>query len=257
MTVSQTLASTAVPIVLRLVLGVTFLWAGLGKAFDTAVFEPEQAATLAENELIEMPTQGSDDRLDGGRVRARRVFGISLMLLNGAGGGSTAPQAPLVSADDNAESPMTDTGFEGIEGVTVEVEADQAETETRYSRTLVPSLFASGAMAAVFAWLACITEIVAGAALMLGILTRIAGFVLSVVMGTAAWLTTVGPSVIAGQAAFGFLPAGNLWDPAVLSVFLWQTALLGMCLCLVMTGAGPLSLDRVLFVNRRAISEDD
>jgi uncharacterized membrane protein YphA (DoxX/SURF4 family) len=97
------------------------------------------------------------------------------------------------------------------------------------------------------AWVAALTELLAGIAVLVGWFTRSGAVVLGGVMLTAMWLTQIGPAVQTGQAALGFIPAvGAWWDPKAYAALLWQVSLLAGCLALAFAGSGAWSLGRFL-----------
>lgn len=98
------------------------------------------------------------------------------------------------------------------------------------------------------AWMAAMTELVAGALLAIGLFSRLWGFALACVMGVAFYLTSW-PALV----AVGFRPLAM--DPAQFSTTMLQSALFVLSFGVFLTGAGPLSLDRLLFGGRTEIVE--
>jgi putative oxidoreductase len=90
-------------------------------------------------------------------------------------------------------------------------------------------------MPGVMAWVAALAECGGGILLLLGLGTRLAALghigVMLVAITQVHWSQGFKVTVIDGK------PGG----------FEWQTALLCMALCLLLRGAGPLSLDRLIF----------
>ncbi|MDX9911686.1 MAG: DoxX family membrane protein [Phycisphaerales bacterium] len=97
------------------------------------------------------------------------------------------------------------------------------------------------------AWAAALTEVFAGAAVLVGLLTRFAGLALVFVMLTAIWLTTSGPAWQAGTARLGFIPGHDPFDGQAWTTPLMQLICLAMSLSVFLTGAGALSFDNMLF----------
>ncbi|MEM7622598.1 MAG: DoxX family membrane protein [Planctomycetota bacterium] len=120
-----------------------------------------------------------------------------------------------------------------------------------------PAWAADGNTPVIIAWVAAITELLVGVFLLLGFLSRCNGFTVAVIMGTAMWLTEIGPAIQSGGALYGFLPSGRVWyEPAAWMQLLWQLAILMMGLSLTFSGGGTLALDRALFKRRDDDDED-
>lgn len=121
-----------------------------------------------------------------------------------------------------------------------------------------PAAWSNGRWPVYFAHLAAWTELVCGALVLVGFLTRLAAFGLACVMLNAIWLTSIGPVVLgpSGTASlWGFLPPINNFEMGPWSTFLLQWALCMAALALVFSRAGWLSLDGLVF--GRQPSEDD
>ena len=92
------------------------------------------------------------------------------------------------------------------------------------------------------------TELGAGRLVLFGCCTRLAALSLTGTIAGAMWLTQIGPVIQDGTAMYGFLPPHKPWyDPGLWAPPLWQLALLGTGLALFFTGAGAVSVDRLLF----------
>ncbi len=113
----------------------------------------------------------------------------------------------------------------------------------------MPSWMGSGKMPVYAAWATAITEIAAGVFLLVGLLTRLSALSLTIVMLVAIWTTNIGPAALQSSDAFlGFIPhAADPWDPAAYSTLLWQFSIIIMSLSVFLLGAGPLSMDRLIF----------
>lgn len=221
------------PFILRLVLALTFIWAGAGKLLPVHQFTSEQAAALANMGAIEAPTVAPVNPIppadpatvtdatrkylpeqfpDG--APARRVLGLALML-------------------DRAAHP----GFND-DGVV--------------PQPIWPPELAKGRWPVYLAYAVSITELVGGMALLLGLFTRLSALGLVFVMLGAIWLDQIGPAIQWGNTLFGFLPAYGAFDVDVVGKpvwmpLLWQLALLGMSGAVFFLGAGAFSLDRIIF----------
>lgn len=96
------------------------------------------------------------------------------------------------------------------------------------------------------AWAATLTEIIAGALLVLGLFTRLSALGLASTMAVAMWLTEIGPAIQSGTAQLGFLPGYAMMDPAWQHIML-QFSLFAAAMALVFLGAGAASLDAAIF----------
>lgn len=248
---------TIAPLLLRLCLGTTMLWAGLGKIIPTMPVQGEQAATLARLGVIERPVtetpQGQEPTAAEfpGERQVRRVYGITLMLAKQAD-----PSTPAADAPPTPETPATtptpppanapatpdEPGIEPIAG---------AGTSSPLVTRLWPQFLSTGRWPVYCAWAAALTQTIGGTLVLVGLLTRFSGFALAGVMGTGMWLTQIGPAMKSGNAALGFLPNHGAWDlvngQAAFATLLWQFSLLSMALALLFMGAGRASIDRALF----------
>lgn len=100
------------------------------------------------------------------------------------------------------------------------------------------------------AWLAAMTELVAGALLAIGLFSRLWGFALAVVMGVAFYLTSW-PAL--GAAHFSLFKLFE--NPMAMSTLEIQSALFVLAFGIFLTGPGPISLDRLLFGGRTEVVE--
>lgn len=108
------------------------------------------------------------------------------------------------------------------------------------------------------AWLAALTECVAGACVLIGLLTRFSALTLAGVMGVVMWLTAIGPVVLQGApSTLGFLPQIVFTGEEAMASFmkwkdlLWQFALFMIALAVAIGGSGPAALDRLIFGSSR------
>lgn len=232
MRTADSLAISVPPLLLRLVLAITFTWAGLGKIAGTMEVSPADAAILAQMKVTPAatpaptPTDPLAAATPGDAAepaatpavapatpgRVGRVNGIAILLHRSANPASTT--AP----DGTVTTPMP----------------------------LWPAWAASGSLPVALAWTVAITELLAGLFLLIGFLTRFAGLAVAGVMAGAIWLTQVGPAVQSGKTLLGFLPVVEPWYEIGWMPLMWQTALLFMGLALVFSGGGALSIDRAV-----------
>lgn len=266
----DSLAINISPICLRLVLGVTFLWAGYGKVFVEAPYTAEQIATLDAMSAPAIPDEPSTEVIENA-VPETDPDPSDIAI----------PEAPIPdpdagSADDDADTGTTAfIGEQGFRVITVqdEGEYDDAEAPDMTERKkvyylalmlegaatpdengdrMLPRFIGQGEWPIRFAWLAAFTELVGGAFILFGFLTRLSAVGIASTMLMALWMTNIGPVVMLGApSSLGFLPDVNDFAVDAWRGMLWQFSLLGASIAVLLAGPGSLSADRVL-LGRRA-----
>ena len=232
-------SSNLAPLMLRLALGLTFLWAGLGKfnAYDDV--KGEQAARLANIGALELPKPAGEPKGD----HAGPESGTP-PVTPGANPAAPAPKL-MYGASDFPETVRVRRMHTSVTLRILEA-AEPKEAEPGQQPRKIWPAFASGSKAVLLAWIVSITDIAGGVCLLLGLLTRLWAIVLAGHMAVGMWLLFIGPAWQSGNAVLGFLPRHDLWDNAFWMYPLWILALLAMNLALVFLGAGSVSLDRPL-----------
>jgi len=238
MTFSQYAGIAIVPTLARLVLAAMFLFAGYNKLFTRSDFEATADEKGAANKLHE--------------------WGVDLTP-------KVAPPTPttlrmgqwsVIHASYRVESPQ-DTQSEPQPQSPPAAEqtppAPSTQAPSNATPTLAPGTYTAPTLytlaimldshqwyyPVVQAWLAALTEFVGGGMLLIGLFSRIWGLALAGVMGVAFYLT----SLPALQKAPSILELGHMES----STLFLQSALFVLALGVALTGAGPLSLDRLLF----------
>jgi putative oxidoreductase len=112
--------------------------------------------------------------------------------------------------------------------------ASWALKEWRNPKDLMPESLQSAAAQYAVAW----GEVLGGAALLLGLLTRLSGLGLIIIQLGAIYTVTA-------ARGFSFAQGGG---------YEYNVALIGMCLALALSGAGPFSLDHCLREMRKKSS---
>lgn len=234
--VRQGQSSKIAPLLLRLVLGLTFLWAGLGKfnAYDTV--KGEQAARLANVGALDLPKSAPEPKGDHAGPES---------------GGQPVPPTAVTTPKlmySAADFPEPVRARRMHTSVTLRIleAAEPKEIQPGQAPRSIWPAFAAGSNAPIFAWVVAITDIAGGVCLLLGLLTRLWAVVLAGHMAVGLWLVLIGPAWRAGDALLGFLPRHDPWDIAFWMNPMWILALLSMNLALVFLGAGSISLDRPL-----------
>lgn len=264
----DSLALHTCPLLMRVALGATFIWAGLPK-FEIVEFTGESAATLIE-------------------------LGIGKQVSQGAAGNSVAvpaeaaPAAPSSQPADEpaeeAESPEGDGDAlqpaEGDRPVSDEIAQDGPSGEGERTRrdeveTAGQINAASEGVSQVvkarqgegiaimlhnvghpyprlFAWVAMITEAAGGALLIIGLFSRVWGLGLAVAMVYAFAFTSL-PAIqqqmdpAATNRVFAFVAGFKALDPQAQMGAFYQFILFVASWCIFIGGPGAASLDRLIF----------
>lgn len=251
------------PLFLRLVLAVTFLWAGFGKVLQSMPVRGEPAAILANmgvgsvisaakspSESVTPPTTSTPAPASSNNVsstsretedNAKKPAANETTVVNGS--------RTFTAADFPDEVRVM--RLNGL-ALLLHKSAHPPEVDGKAKMPLWPASLATDSIPLYFAWAAAITEIVGGLFVLVGLLTRVSALALAGTMLTAMWLTELGPAIQAGDTFMGLLPAYGAYAVDEVGKFkfmtlLWQFALLGCGMALVFAGPGYLSFDRALF----------
>lgn len=215
------MALSVAPIVLRVMIGVAFLWIGVGRLLDTVPVGGEDAAILSELGVVgaasgaRLASAESADPGDAGTgatlgsVETRRLYQDALMIYHAAN----------PKPDESGKRPVSTW----------------------------PGALAGGNAPVVLSWVGAMTAIVGGGLVLLGLLTRLWAVALFVLVLVTAWLTQLGPAIQSGDTRLGVLPDRPLLDPSNGQELLWQFTLLMGVLTLGLAGSGALALDRAIF----------
>jgi uncharacterized membrane protein YphA (DoxX/SURF4 family) len=240
MTFSQFAGTAIVPTLSRMVLAVVFISAGADKLFRSGVFTAAEAERLralgVTVEPIEPVSQGplaapaivlaayrqdepQDERKDA-EPPAEEDRGEIVV----------PPAEPPVRGADTGADTVTVTAL--------------YRAENWHHVTLLAD--GAGVPQARFAGLAAgVTEILGGSFMLTGFMARLWGLALAVVMGVAFWLVSIRIAGVHAMSPFEFVQEQGRFNGAAT-----QLALLVLALGVCLAGAGPASLDRLLF--RRA-----
>lgn len=258
------------PIPIRLLLAVTFIWAGAGKFFAQDEYVGERAYALYEMGVIPgpagtvtdpAPEEPADEGGDEGAGEADPAGGTG-----GQIGLAYSGTVRLVAQDEAATTYTVADFDEPIEkmrvlGVAVQLYQGAHpgfEEGTSTPRRVIVPQWAAGSKTPVYlAYAVGVTELIGGALVLVGLLTRLSALGLVGTMAGAMWLTIFGPAMQSGNALLGFLPNQSVFPIEDWSVPLWLFALIAASASLVLTGAGSLSLHGFLFGSRAEDDEDD
>lgn len=335
MSTRDRIALSVPPLLLRLVLAVTFLWAGLGKALTFDSVSPGGAATLASMGVavnnsgppVIVPSPTLPASGGGGAMLFRPPLGIQGAGFQNGGAGSggagnttppfpadgfsnkpkqdgkpestkpeqpasppasdpetkpknpfsvpapattppaaTPPPAPVTSAPAVTTGPIkTAADFPnpepvrrvyllalGIHGAAnppalpAGPSGEPAATKMR----LLPAEIGQGSRPVYMAFTIAAIEIIAGAMLLLGMLSRVWALAIAFVMMGAIWMTQIGPAMQSGDTFLGFLPNYPWGDPVKWKDLFWQLSLLASAMAVVFAGSGALAVDNAMFGKR-------
>ncbi|MEM7229837.1 MAG: DoxX family membrane protein [Planctomycetota bacterium] len=162
---------------------------------------------------------------------------------------TTSDGAPVDAADDaaDAETPIVldpDTMYtaRGLHNITLmchNVQQTRANPDDPAWDASIANIF--GKHASKMAWAAGLTELVGGVLLLLGLFTWLWGLGLASTMVVAFWMTSLPMIANIDGGIFGVAIPGQF------NTLYIQLAFFVMSFGLVFTGAGPISLDRVIF----------
>lgn len=225
LTLRQRLGLNAAPLVLRVVVGLIMLWAGLGKLAGSVGVSGPDALALANMGVIKEPARTNAD-------------------------GTSAKLTP-----EDFKEPREVLRLYRL-ALLLHVRANPGSDEAGKPRMILwPESLGRGDWPVRFAWAAAITEIVAGACLLLGLFTRWMAAAVVGVMLVATWLTEFGPALQSGKTVLGLFPEKQpFYDPAQWSTFMLQWCLIAMGVALACLGSGRLALDGAI---RRGEGDDD
>ncbi len=134
-----------------------------------------------------------------------------------------------------------------VYGLALSMHAGAIAPAEKPGMTLWPARLSTGSIPVYLAWSVALTELVGGAAIFVGLLTRLAALGQAGVMLGAMWLTQIGPAIQGGNALLGFLPNKPIFDVPSWMPLLWQFALLLMAVGLFFAGPGVAAMDNLLF----------
>lgn len=285
MTFRTSLAVNVAPLCLRLVLALTFIWAGFGKvAYRTTISDPAQIAKLVEwgqakpeSAALPAPPLENPETAPPTLDPEPAVIPDPEPEPDPVMAPPTDPEPPVTEPVEDDPKPITPVedetepedgaatpvSFRQVNPNSVEVKRVMGlallidasanpgvDDQGRSLRPLWPAALANGSIPVVTAWVAAILELVCGAAMLIGFFTRLAALPLAGTMLTAMWLTQIGPAIQRGDALYGFLPQG-VFDIGVggyvYADILWQFALMMVALAVFLMGPGFLSIDRLIF----------
>lgn len=158
----------------------------------------------------------------------------------------TQASAPRYTAADFSE-PVKVKRVHGITLMLVKAARPGVTADGKPTMAIWPAWASGDRWPVLLAWAATVTELVGGAFVLCGFLTRFWSLGLVSTMFVAMWLTHFGPAIQSGDAVWGFMPNQPRFSLVAWQVLLWQFMLAMGGLALFFVGPGALSLDRLLF----------
>jgi uncharacterized membrane protein YphA (DoxX/SURF4 family) len=258
-------SSLIAPIFIRLALGATLLWSGIGLVSAKVGVEGERAAALANMGVV--PVAGASAAPAAPKSEAKpepavekpvektpekpKDTGHEQPPLMQTAGPEAASPAKVYGAADFAE-PVEVARMHATTARAYEAAHPRARADGTAPRALWPVALTRDRWPVVVAWTVSLGMLVGGAMVMVGLFTRLAAAMASIALFVTLWLTMIVPAVHAGTAQWGFIPPGGAWElnaagESVHGAFMWLVLQLAGAVSLVFAGAGYLSLDRLLF----------
>ena len=260
MSTRDSFAVSVAPIFLRLLLGTTSIWPGLGKFMAEMPVKGDQAAALANmgvasvqakaNSAAPEPAKPAKDpaapkdapkdppkktKAEGPTESAVRLASFAVTPVQSSARTFTGADFP------------NDIQVARMYGIALAVQgAGKLPADSKAAFPLFPPQITEGQWPLYQAWAVALTELIGGFLVLTGLLTRFASFCIAGVMLGAIWLTEVGPAMQSGNALFFILPGnretfGGDWNTLII-----QCSMLAMALNLMFAGAGGLSMDRAI-----------
>lgn len=250
---------TLAPLPLRLVLGVTFIWAGWGKLEATIPVHGSDAQRLSAMGLLTPPTPPAPapTTAPGAPLPSTHAEPAT----SAPAAEPPAQPARVIAPGSTAEAFPDPVPARRLWGVALKVSkaaqpdapppGAQAPVSTRPPSTL-PGFLASSPWPKALAQLVLVIELVGGVFVLLGFLTRSSAASLAIVMLGAIWLDQLTPAIQAGTTVMGVLPAHDTFDIKAWTPLAWQAALCACATSLAIAGPGRLSIDLLRYAFAQA-----
>lgn len=231
------------PLFLRLTLGTTLLWTGMGGISATFTPSAAEVESLRGMGAIRESVPASDRPVTPAPARDSTPDTSK----PDSTGPLPAGSPPLVGLTTTTESEsMPRLYLLSLQSLAI------ASPHDSNARALWPKFAVTGEWPKFVAWTISVGSVVSGSMLIAGLFVRLCGLLGSLFVGIPLWLFLLAPAIQSGGAKFGFLPAVETWDldeagHFVHTSLMWSILQIGVCWSLLFSGAGFLSLDRALF----------
>lgn len=260
----DTLGLKLAPVMFRLALGATFIWAGHGKVLTKSTFTPDDLAALANMGVSAAvaaahPATGATTPVTPPAATPPKSGDPSAPLPEppAPSGGALAAASSVVGRHYSSVDFDSALNLAGLYRIALLIRSSAADPVAREDGRrpirLWPKAIGNGQWPARLAWAVALTELVGGALVLVGFLARIASLGLVGVMLGALWLATLGPAINAPKSFLIILPELSAFQA-------WQSFALQMCALacafgVATLGAGWLSVDAFVFGGSRSSSE--
>ncbi len=265
------------PLLLRLALAATFVWAGYGDLFRNRKFSPQDAAVLAELGVITPRTGGvvdpegldeSDPAMSEDEDNQVSAWGddFELVLVQDDPVEDEIESAADVADEvDEADEPASvvarnfsaadfPNGAEALGKHRIAIRIyNSVFPESGNAR--LPASFASGHWPTTLGTTAGVVEFIGGLFLLLGLLTRLSALLLAGTQAAALWMTYIAPNAI-GSASDSFmwvLPHLDYVDSVsrgTWETMMWRFMLLMACFALFVSRPGYGMDSKLIFKSR-------
>ncbi len=236
------------PLILRLVLGGTILWSGLGKWYSVMNVQGDDAALLANLGILERPST-SVPAPSAAPAKPLPTPGSLLILAQVAPPAKPVPVTAGPPILTGAEYPDP-VPCRAIWRVAAAVHRAAHPIPDPFAKSPTtsywPAFIGDGLWPKWIALAVLVAEVGGGTMLLLGLFTRLAALAAAGIMLGSLWINQIGPAISSGKTLIGFLPARDPWDPSLWMPIGWQLSLLACALALVCLGCGALSFDRAI-----------
>lgn len=238
MTFSQYAGTAIVPTLARLILAAVFIPVGWNKVFKDAEFTADQATQLKS--LGVNPEPAEPPKVVG--AAPEQVGTVHFALASYRQEATPPPPADPAPAQD--PKPQDNPAVEASTAPSTAVQAlppGKYKAQALHQITLM--LHQNNIPQPVWmARLAAFTELIGGAMILLGLFSRIWGLGLAIAMGMAFYLVSIKMNNVVGVDPRTLAENGDAFSTAAL-----QLSLFVLAFGVFLAGAGPLSLDRMLF----------
>lgn len=268
MSFRERLAMNVAPVPLRLILALTFIWAGSVKVFTTMEVQGEQAAILANLGVDLGVAQSTQPSVFSPAALQEGVPAIDRIPPPPT---EEEPEPAAATQEEDRTAPRPTARYTARDfpqpiavkklyglALLMHGAANPEPFEDGSARPRIwPDAIGSTSGSVIMAWLAAVSEVLLGFAVLIGFLTRLHALGLFGVMLTAAWLTEIGPAVQSGAGMLGFLPDRPLDDIQAWTRLFWQLSLGCVAASLFLLGPGATSIDRLLFQPKKSKGGED
>ncbi len=259
MTLSQKSGVTIIPLLARIVLGFAFITVGYAKVKHVVEYSPAQAQDLAAMGVIleagPAPAKPTDDA--DADANADQTGGDENAQSSAAPRSAAFALASYAQdGDANNQAETDDDEQAGGETVDAPTQLEPAEVYHGSMKWNIALLLEKNNLPepVLMTYVATWTELVGGILILLGFLSRIWGLGLAIAMGVAFYTTSM-------STYFAGFPGGMFeiaaMDLATFNRVFVQLSLFVLAFGILLTGPGPVSIDRLIMPRKSSGDEYD